>query len=288
MLIKKRSSASEQVSTISVPDAARLKAELVRQMAIIIEEKSLTRKVVAELLGFNQPQVSMMLRGQVKSYGVEQLADFLNILHGRSPQNRPTQIQNAASTSEPQGIQDTSSDQISSQAKNADEVELKAALVQQIVEDISRQGMSQRSVGELLGFSQPQVSLMLRGRTRAYSIDQLSGYLDTLRGQNLAVSVPAQAATKPHTAAPSIAVDDDWDAGPDEQSEMAESVAGMMEEIAYLRQHLALVSRSDSPQERLHQRWVMQAEVELLRSENLILQEKTARFDRMTALLQLA
>jgi predicted XRE-type DNA-binding protein len=286
MLIKKRSSASEQVSTISVPDADRLKAELVRQMAIIIEEKSLTRKVVAELLGFNQPQVSMMLRGQVKSYGVEQLADFLNILHGRSPQN---QTQSVASTSEQRATPDTSSDQVSSQAKNADQIELKAALVQQMVEEISRQRMSQRSVGELLGFSQPQVSLMLRGRTRAYSIEQLSGYLDTLRGQNLAVSVPAQAAAKPHTAAPNTAVDDhDWGSGPDEQSEMHESVAGMMEEIAYLRQHLALVSRSDSPQERLRQRWVMEAEVELLRSENLILQEKTARYDRMTALLQLA
>jgi predicted XRE-type DNA-binding protein len=284
MLIKKRSSASEQVSTISVPDADRLKAELVRQMAIIIEEKSLTRKVIAELLGLNQPQVSMMLRGQVKSYRVEQLADFLNILHGRSPQNQLNQIQNTPSTSEPQVIQDNSSDQVSSQAKNADQIELKAALVQQIVEEISHQRMSQRSVGELLGFSQPQVSLMLRGRTRAYSIEQLSGYLDTLRGQNLAVSVPA--AAKLH--APSTAVDEDWGSGPDEQSEMDESVAGMMEEIAYLRQHLALVSRSDSPQERLHQRWVMQAEVELLRRENLILREKTERFDRMTALLQLA
>jgi predicted XRE-type DNA-binding protein len=285
MLIKKRSSASEHVSTISVPDADRLKAELVRQMAIIIEEKSLTRKVVAELLGFNQPQVSMMLRGQVKSYPVEQLADFLSILNGRSPQN---QIQSVASTSELRATPDTSSDQVSSQAENADQIKLKAALVQQIVEEISRQGISQRSVGELWGFSQPQVSLMLRGRTKAYSIEQLSGYLDTLRGQNLAVVVPAQVAARPHTPIPSTAVDDDWGSGPDEQSEMDESVASMMEEIAYLRQHLALVSRSDSPQERLRQRWVMEAEVELLRSENLILQEKTERFDRMTALLQLA
>jgi predicted XRE-type DNA-binding protein len=285
MLIKKRSSASAQVSTISVPDADRLKAELVRQMAIIIEEKSLTRKVVAELLGFNQPQVSMMLRGQVKSYGVEQLADFLNILHGRSPQN---ETQSIASTVALKATQDNNSDQVSIKAKNADEIEFKAAMVQKIVEEISRQGLSQRSVGELLGFSQPQVSLMLRGRMLAYSIEQLSGYLDTLRGQHPAVDVPDSFPARLNTATPSRARDDAADAFPAGQTELNGSLAEMMEEIAYLRQHLSLVGRGDSPQERLRQRQVIQAEVKLLRRENALLREKTARFDRLTALLQLA
>ncbi len=288
MLIKKRSSASEQVSTISVPDAARLKAELVRQMAIIIEEKSLTRKVVAELLGFNQPQVSMMLRGQVKSYGVEQLADFLNILHGRSPQNQPNQTQSIDSIPARRAAQDTSPDQVSSKAKNADEIELKAVMVQKIVEEISRQGLSQRSIGELLGFSQPQVSLMLSGRTNAYSIEQLSGYLNTLRGQHPATGVPAHVPAQLHTATPSRAIDVAKDAVPAGQIELNGSLAEMMEEIAYLRQHLSLVGRGDSPQERLRQRQVMQAEVKLLRSENALLRKKTERFDRLTALLQLA
>jgi predicted XRE-type DNA-binding protein len=194
MLIKKSSSVSEPVSMLSVPDAARLKAELVRQMAIIIEEKSLTRRVIAELLGFNQPQVSMMLRGQVKSYTVEQLADFLSILNGRSPQEQPS--------------------------------------------------------------------------------------------QNQVVVVPAPA--KQNAVVPQIAMSDAPVSVPTGQIELNESLAGVMEEIAYLRQHLALVGRSDSPQERLRQRKVMQAEVELLRRENALLREKTERFERMTELLQLA
>lgn len=252
-------------------------------MAIIIEEKSLTRRVIAESLGLNQPQVSMMLRGQVKSYSVEQLADFLSILNGRSPQVQPSQTQAMVTTTRAITVPPVS------KAQNTDEIELKTALVQKMAEEISRRGLTQRAVGELLGFSQPQVSLLLKGRINAYSITQLSGYLETLRDQNPTVRTGPPVQAQQPKVTPRKAVEDKLASvaahpsplgAPSAVAVNGSAVAGMMEEIAYLRQHLVLVGRGD--------RQVIQAEVELLRRENALLREKTKRFERMTELLQFA
>ena len=54
-----------------------LKAELVRQIAAVMEEQWLTQSAAARRLGIAQPDVSKMLRGHFRQFSVERLMRFL-------------------------------------------------------------------------------------------------------------------------------------------------------------------------------------------------------------------
>lgn len=67
---------------LGLPDAeeALTKAELAIAAASIIEERGLTQKQAAEILGIAQPKVSALLRGQLTGFSMERLLRFLNAL----------------------------------------------------------------------------------------------------------------------------------------------------------------------------------------------------------------
>jgi predicted XRE-type DNA-binding protein len=54
-----------------------LKAEFVRQIAVVMKEQELTQTAAARLLGIDQPDVSKMLRGHFRQFSVERLMRFL-------------------------------------------------------------------------------------------------------------------------------------------------------------------------------------------------------------------
>ena len=67
---------------LGLPNADELlvKAELVRQISILIEERNLTQAEAARILGTNQPTVSDLVRGYLGKFSIERLLVFLNRL----------------------------------------------------------------------------------------------------------------------------------------------------------------------------------------------------------------
>ena len=63
------------------PDTKFIKAQIVYQLARLIQAKGLTQREIAEQLGIDQPKVSALLRGQWEGYSVERLIRFVNRLH---------------------------------------------------------------------------------------------------------------------------------------------------------------------------------------------------------------
>jgi len=64
------------------PDAEEMhaKSKLVIQIHKIIEERGLTQRQAAEIIGIDQPKVSNMLRGRFRGFSVSKLMEFLNAL----------------------------------------------------------------------------------------------------------------------------------------------------------------------------------------------------------------
>jgi predicted XRE-type DNA-binding protein len=62
------------------PEERLTKAELALQIGAIIEERNLTQKAAAAILGIPQPQVSHLLRGRLSGFSVERLMHFLTAL----------------------------------------------------------------------------------------------------------------------------------------------------------------------------------------------------------------
>lgn len=62
------------------PEEMQAKAELARELYFIIQDKGMTQKQIAELLGLSQPRVSNLLKGRLSGYSIERLTRFLNIL----------------------------------------------------------------------------------------------------------------------------------------------------------------------------------------------------------------
>lgn len=56
------------------------KAELVRQISVLIDEREMTQAQAAELLGTTQPTVSDLIRGRLSKFSMERLIHFLNRL----------------------------------------------------------------------------------------------------------------------------------------------------------------------------------------------------------------
>lgn len=62
------------------PEEALAKSELARQIAKIIKKKKLTQKQAAEFLRIDQPKISALIRGRLRSFSLERLIRFLNEL----------------------------------------------------------------------------------------------------------------------------------------------------------------------------------------------------------------
>src|ERR1700733_3398902 len=65
---------------IKNPEEALAKSELARQIGKIIKKKKLTQKQAAEILGIDQPKISALIRGRLRSFSLERLIRFLNEL----------------------------------------------------------------------------------------------------------------------------------------------------------------------------------------------------------------
>lgn len=64
---------------IENPEEALAKSELARQIAKLYKKK-LTQKRAAEILGIDQPKISALIRGRLRSFSLERLIRFLNAL----------------------------------------------------------------------------------------------------------------------------------------------------------------------------------------------------------------
>jgi predicted XRE-type DNA-binding protein len=62
------------------PGEALAKAELARQIYLIIKKKRLTQEKAALLLGIDQPKVSALISGKLSGFSLERLFRFLNEL----------------------------------------------------------------------------------------------------------------------------------------------------------------------------------------------------------------
>lgn len=62
------------------PEESLAKSELARQIAKIIKKKKLTQKKAAEILEIDQPKISTLIRGRLRSFSLERLIRFLNQL----------------------------------------------------------------------------------------------------------------------------------------------------------------------------------------------------------------
>lgn len=69
---------------------------------------------------------------------------------------------------------------------------LKAALVQRIAALIKRENLSQVDAAKRMGISQPDVSKMLKGQFRPFSVERLMRFLTAL-GQDVEIAVKAPA-----------------------------------------------------------------------------------------------
>ena len=78
--------------------------------------------------------------------------------------------------------------------KNADEHALKAELVRQIAAVMKEQQLTQTAAGRRLGIEQPDVSKLLKGHFRQFSVERLMRFLVAL-GQDVEIVVrPVSAA----------------------------------------------------------------------------------------------
>jgi predicted XRE-type DNA-binding protein len=65
---------------LSNPEERLLKAELVRKISEIITNLNLTQVQAAEILGIDQPKVSLLIRGRLSGFSTDRLMDYLNKL----------------------------------------------------------------------------------------------------------------------------------------------------------------------------------------------------------------
>jgi predicted XRE-type DNA-binding protein len=63
------------------PEEALAKAELIRQISLIIKKRRLTQEQVSKLLKLPQPKVSLLLRGRITGFSTDRLLRFLNDLN---------------------------------------------------------------------------------------------------------------------------------------------------------------------------------------------------------------
>ena len=79
---------------VAEPEEALLKSDLALRISQLIEERHLTQKEAANLLGVAQPNISKLMRGELRGFSVGRLMRFLvalgqNILVVVRPQTSP-------------------------------------------------------------------------------------------------------------------------------------------------------------------------------------------------------
>jgi predicted XRE-type DNA-binding protein len=84
--------------------------------------------------------------------------------------------------------------------KNPEEHALKAQLVLRIAGVLEEQGLTQTAAARRLGITQPDVSKMLRGHFRQFSVERLMRFLVAL-GQDVEIVVRPASATRRAKAA---------------------------------------------------------------------------------------
>jgi predicted XRE-type DNA-binding protein len=62
------------------PEERLLKAELARKISDIITSQNLTQVRAAEILGIDQPKVSLLIRGRLSGFSIDRLITYLNKL----------------------------------------------------------------------------------------------------------------------------------------------------------------------------------------------------------------
>lgn len=65
---------------LSNPEQRLLKAELVRKITEIITNLNLTQVQAAEIIGIDQPKVSLLIRGRLSGFSTDRLIVYLNKL----------------------------------------------------------------------------------------------------------------------------------------------------------------------------------------------------------------
>ena len=67
---------------LKLPDAGQLnaKAQIAYRICGILEERKLTQRAAADLLGTDQPRVSALLHGRLEGFSSDRLFRFLNAL----------------------------------------------------------------------------------------------------------------------------------------------------------------------------------------------------------------
>ena len=62
------------------PEQALAKAELARKIASIIRSRHLSQRKAADILGVDQPKISMLMHGRLAGFSADRLLRFLNAL----------------------------------------------------------------------------------------------------------------------------------------------------------------------------------------------------------------
>ena len=62
------------------PEERLVKAELASKISSLIDQKQLTQRSAAEILGIDQPKVSALTRGRLSGFPITRLLRFLNAL----------------------------------------------------------------------------------------------------------------------------------------------------------------------------------------------------------------
>ena len=80
--IKVQQSSSNVFADLNLanPEERLIKAELASKISHTIEQKNLTQRSAAELLGIDQPKVSALTRGRLSGFSTARLLRFLNAL----------------------------------------------------------------------------------------------------------------------------------------------------------------------------------------------------------------
>jgi predicted XRE-type DNA-binding protein len=79
------------------PEEHQMKAELIRRLGIIIEDRGYSQIQTSKIIGLGQADLSKLLRGRVRGYSMDRLLGFLMALDNdieivikKRPKNRKT------------------------------------------------------------------------------------------------------------------------------------------------------------------------------------------------------
>lgn len=77
----------------------------------------------------------------------------------------------------------------------AEEMQAKAILVSRIMEIVKKKKLTQKKAAEILGITQPKISLLSRGQFSGFSIGKLINMLNTLH-QDIEIIIKDRSSTK--------------------------------------------------------------------------------------------